>query len=111
MNKKRKEKNKKKKILEINRKVKKELKSFEHKMSKRKELMKKLVNVKHKVDKTKPFKVSTKKISFKDTEEELINEFVLNNKEIKKITEQLKKERIKNNRSLNSANNINFRGK
>lgn len=70
------------------------MKAYQHKMSKRTELMNKLIKIKHKVEKTTPFNVPTKKsVDFKDTEDLLINEFILKNKEIKKITKELKKAR------------------
>lgn len=95
--KKKKDNQEKKRLLDINRKVKEQLKTYQHKMSKRTELMKKLVKIKHNVEKTKPYNVSTKKdVKIENSEDELVDEFVLNNKEIKKMTEDLKK--IRRNR-------------
>jgi 2,3-bisphosphoglycerate-independent phosphoglycerate mutase len=88
---KRKNKDEKKRILEVNRKVKQQLVSFQQKMSKRRALMKNLVKLKHKVEKTNPYYVGTKTNAQKrTTEDDIINEFIFNNKEIKKMTTKLK---------------------
>lgn len=88
---KRKHKDEKKRILEVNRKVKQQLVSFQQKMSKRRALMKNLVKLKHKVEKTNPYYVASKSAAKKNmTEDDIIDAFIINNKEIKKMTTKLK---------------------
>lgn len=88
---KRKQKDEKKRILEVNRKVKQQLVSFQQKMSKRRALMKNLVKLKHKVEKTNPYYVASKSAAKKNmTEDDIIDAFIINNKEIKKMTTKLK---------------------
>ena len=84
---------------------------YQHKMSKRTELMKKLVKIKHQVEKTKPYNISTKKdAKINNSEDELIEEFRLNNKEIKKMTEDLKKIRRKKKPPLKVNNKEELKG-
>ena len=100
---KRKNKEDKKRILEVNRKVKQQLISFQQKMSKRSALMKKLVKMKHKVEKTNPYYVGTKSNIEKDNHEDnIISEFIINNKEIKKMTKKLKSMRTMRKPSMYS---------
>lgn len=91
---KRKIKEEKKRILQVNRKVKEQLKHFQHKMSKRTALMKKLIKIKHQIDKTTPFNVATKKINKNEIDEDqIIDHFIESNQAIKNMAKRLKKMR------------------
>jgi L-lysine 2,3-aminomutase len=70
-------------------------------MSKRSALMKKLVKLKHKVEKTTPYYVGTKSnVEKENPEDNIISEFIINNKEIKKMTKKLKSMRTMRKPSL-----------
>lgn len=98
---KRRNKEEKKRILEVNRKVKQQLVHFQQKMSKRAALMKKLVKLKHKVEKTTPYYVGSKSVvDNENAEDAIISEFILKNKEIKKMTHRLKSMRTMRKPSL-----------
>lgn len=100
---KRKKKKEKKRILEVNRKVKEQLISFQQKMSKRRVLMKNLVKLKHKVENTTPYYVGSKsQVMSPNPEDNIISEFIINNKEIKKMTNKLKSMRTMRKPSMYS---------
>lgn len=72
-------------------------------MSKRSALMKKLVKLKHKVEKTNPYYVGAKsQVDVENPEDAIISEFIINNKEIKKMTQRLKSMRTMRKPSIYS---------